>query len=248
MNAKELFQAGKLADAIVALNGEVRDNPTDARRRTFLFELLCFAGDFARAEKQLDILGQDSQNAQMGALLYRAALHAERTRHELFQKKEYPTAALDGREPAPVAGVLNGRPFESLQDADPRVGARLELFVAGQYLWIPFEHLASIEVQAPKRLRDLLWTPALVRTGPSFKGQDLGEVFLPVLAPFSFQHPEDAVRLGRVTEWQDLEDGESAPVGQKMLLMDGEEVPLLELRYLEFRAAQTPPDSHAASQ
>lgn len=56
MSVQQLFQAGRLDDAIQALNAEVRDNPTDAKRRTFLFELLCFSGDFARAEKQLDIL------------------------------------------------------------------------------------------------------------------------------------------------------------------------------------------------
>jgi type VI secretion system protein ImpE len=39
MSAQELFKAGKLSEAIEALGVEVRDNPTDARRRTFLFEL-----------------------------------------------------------------------------------------------------------------------------------------------------------------------------------------------------------------
>jgi len=71
MSVQQLFQAGRLDDAIQALNAEVRDNPTDAKRRTFLFELLCFSGDFVRAEKQLDILGTEGRNAEMGALLYR---------------------------------------------------------------------------------------------------------------------------------------------------------------------------------
>jgi hypothetical protein len=31
------------------------------------------------------------------------------------------------------------------------------------------------------------------------------------------------VRLGRVTEVETLEDGRDAPVGQKLLLVDGEE-------------------------
>ena len=78
MNSKELFDAGRLTEAIEAMGAEVRNNPTDARRRTFLFELLCFAGEYDRAEKQLDVLSQDSQAAATGALVYRAALHAER--------------------------------------------------------------------------------------------------------------------------------------------------------------------------
>ena len=61
--AKELFQAGRVSDAIAALGAWLRDNPTDAKRRTFLFELLCFAGEYDRAQKHLDVLagqGPDS--------------------------------------------------------------------------------------------------------------------------------------------------------------------------------------------
>ena len=60
MTARELYQAGKLDEAVQALIAELRDNPGDTKRRTFLFELLCFAGNFDRAEKQLDILSQGS--------------------------------------------------------------------------------------------------------------------------------------------------------------------------------------------
>ena len=54
--AKQLFQAGQLNEAVRALGAEVRDNPTDAQRRTFLFELLCFSGEYDRAEKHLNVL------------------------------------------------------------------------------------------------------------------------------------------------------------------------------------------------
>ena len=74
MNAQELFRAGQLADALKALSAEVRDNPTDARRRTFLFELLCFAGEYERADKQLEVLGQAGPSSEIGVLLYRSAL------------------------------------------------------------------------------------------------------------------------------------------------------------------------------
>lgn len=236
MTARELFQSGKLSEAVQALGAELRDNPTDAKRRTFLFELLCFAGEYDRAEKQLHVLAGANKEAEMGAVLYFSTLHAERVRHDLFQKKDYPATG-----PAePRAGTLNGQPFESIEDADPRIGARLELFAAGAYLWIPFEHIESIEVQAPRRLRDLLWAPALVRTGPAFRGTELGEVLLPVLSPFSWRYPNDAVRLGRATEWGQEDDGENVPFGQKSLLVDGEDFPILEVRKLEFAQAAGP--------
>ena len=230
MGAKELFQSGKLDEAIAALGAEVRDNPTDTRRRTFLFEMLCFQGEYDRAEKHLHLLADAGPDAQMGAVLYFSALHAERMRHDLFAKKEYPATPASEE---PRGGTLDGKPFETLEDADPRIGPRLELFAAGAYLWIPFEHIESIEVQKPQKLRDLLWIPALVRTGPAFRGKELGEVLLPVLAPFSFQHADRNVRLGRATEWQDV-DGQAVPFGQRLFSVDGEDIPILEIRKVEF--------------
>lgn len=236
MNAQELFRAGRLGEALKALSAEVRDNPADARRRTFLFELLCFAGEYDRADKQLEVLGQAGQTSEIGVLVYRSALYAERQREDMFARGDYPKHS-DSPEPV-RAGTLNGKPFSSFSDADPRIGGRLELFAAGNYLWLPLEHVASIQIPPPKRLRDLLWTPAVVRTSSSFKGAELGEVLLPVLAPFSWQHSDDAVRLGRATVWEQR-DGydDQVPFGQKMWLVDGEEIPFLELRTLEFNPA-----------
>src|ERR1700685_839348 len=132
MDALQLFRAGKLQEAIDALSAGLRDNPSDTKNRTFLFELLCFAGDYNRAEKHLELLQQQSGEAAMGALLYRGALNAERTRSEMFEKKTFPVTSGSGPE-TQFEGKLNDKPFHSLRDADPRIGARLELFAAGDY-------------------------------------------------------------------------------------------------------------------
>jgi type VI secretion system protein ImpE len=232
MTAKQLFQAGQLREAVQALNAEVRDNPADAQRRTFLFELLCFAGEYDRAEKQLNVLAQSNKQAELGAVLYFSALHAMRTRQDLFDKQDFPAT---GGEDKDFAGAVDGKDFEWVVDADPRIGPRLELFAAGAYLWIPFEHIISIELQPPQRLRDLLWAPALVQTGPAFKDKELGEVLIPVLYPNSSKHGDDAVRLGRATAWIQEDGGDPLPLGQKTFLVDGEEIPLLEIRKLEFK-------------
>jgi type VI secretion system protein ImpE len=175
----------------------------------------------------------------MGALVYRSALHAEKIRHDLFTKKEYPKPVGDAAATGgAVSGTLNGKPFQSIADADPRIGPRLEVFAGGNYLWMNFEHLASIDMDKPRRLRDLLWTPARLRGGPALKDTELGEVLLPALTPFAWQDPDDAIRLGRMTAWEENESGETVPVGQKMLLVDGEEFPLLEIRKLEINLPQ----------
>jgi len=243
MTATELYRAGKLSEAIKAIGAEVRDNPTDVRRRTFLFELLCFAGDFGRAEKHLNVLAEGGPDAATGVLVYRAALNAENMRTDLFARKEYPVVV----DAPPVSGTWNGQPFESIEDADPRVGPRLEIFAAGQVMWLPLAHVASIQMEAPKRLRDLLWAPAIIRTDEAFKGTELGEVLIPALFPLSSRHADDAVKLGRLTVWTE-EDGEPVPYGQKTLLVDGEQLPILELRELEINPAEPAPESHAAAE
>jgi type VI secretion system protein ImpE len=197
-----------------------------------LFELLCFAGELDRAEKHLAILADTSKDSQFGATLYFSTLKAERARRERF--------AMDVPMTPPeqqFAGTINEQEFSSIVDADPRIGAQLELFADGEYLLIPFDQIISIEIPPPRRLRHLLWTPALVRTAPDSKDRALGEVFIPALCPGSYRHTSEAVRLGRETHWELLDNGDQAPIGQKMFLVDDEEFPLLEIRKLEFAAS-----------
>jgi len=228
--AQELFDSGRVLDAIVALGEWLRSNPTDVQQRTFLFELLCFAAQYDRAEKQLSILSQETPGSQLGATVYYAALHAERERNSLFQKQAFPKSEAPDR----VAGNLNGKSFSSFRDADPDIGARLEVYAAGAYLWIPFEHLALLQLEPPRRLRDTLWTPAAVETASSFRGMELGEVLIPAIYPFSWKDSDMRVWLGRETVWDEDADGNKYPSGQKIFLVDGEEFPLLEVRTLMF--------------
>ena len=203
-----------------------------------MFELLCFNGDYDRAEKQLNILEEEgSKDSFLGTLLYKSVLHAGRLRDEMFEKKTYPMPLLNGAS-GNVSGKLNGKEFKTLSDADPRIADKLEVFAGGDYLWIAFHDITRLQLQSPQKLRDLLWSPAKLLTGPSFRSRDLGEIMLPAVAPLSWQHPDEEVRLGRVTEWcEDDETGEVAPFGSKTWLVDGEEFPLLEVRELEIYPA-----------
>ncbi|MFN3322430.1 MAG: type VI secretion system accessory protein TagJ [Bryobacteraceae bacterium] len=242
MTAKQLFDAGKVREAEKALAAYLRNHPTDVLQRTFLFELLCFSGQYDRAEKQLGVLAKGNSQAELGAVLYYSALHGEKLRQETFQKQEFPATPAKPSRP----GLLNGKPFQSIRDADPDIGARLEVFAAGAYLWIPFEHIESIVIDPPRRLRDTLWIPAMVATGPSFKGTELGEVLIPVIYPFSWKHPDEAVWLGRMTDWGTDDEGNEYPSGQKIFLVDGEEVPLLEIRSIEFAAPEAETEAAAS--
>jgi len=233
MSVQELFRAGRLQEAIQQLSKELRDQPDDNQRRTFLFELLCFAGEYSRAEKHLTLLADTHPDAAMGGLVYRSAVKAERIRRAFFEGKQYRESL---SIPNMRTGTLNGEPFRTIEDIDPRVGARLEMFLAGEYMWLPFAHIGTLTMGPPRFLRDLLWATATITGGPALEGKDFGEVLLPVLYPFSSSHERDEVKLGRETDWM-LSDDEplEIPFGQKLFVLDGERsVPMLEIRSLQF--------------
>ncbi len=233
--ASDLLKAGKLAEAIQAVIAFIREHPTDDKARTFLFEMLCFTGEYDRAEKHLDALIENKTETIHGAILYKAAIHAQKTRDSFFANKEHKNSSAETAPP--VSAEINGKPYASLSDADPRVGARLEVYAGGSYMWIPFQHIERIETEKPRRLRELLWLPARLVTGPSFQETDLGDVLLPVLTPEATGDESELVKLGRETYFGIDEDGNEIPVGQKLLLADGEEIPLLDVREIVFRAA-----------
>lgn len=260
MNPKELLEAGDLRGAIEALTQEVKSNPTDIPRRISLFELLCFSGDWDRAEKQIDVVGQQSPEAALGVLAYRNNLKAERERARLFADGTPPhflteppayvdrhieaIRHLSAGDPArarelldkaeeerpALAGNWNGEHFEDFRDYDDFVGPVLELIVKDQYVWLPFEQIRRVEIEPPRKMRDLVWAPARIEA----LDKTVGEVFVPALYARTSEHASDAVRLGRETQWQPAGDGLVVGAGLRLFLTEEIERPVLETRSLEF--------------
>ena len=264
--AKELFEAGKLDEAIEGLLQEVKTNPNDAAKRTFLFELSCFAGDWERAERQLDVIGHQSAQAELGVMVYRANINAEKERRRVFTEgvtphflREPPAyvdlhvaainqirqgllaearATLDrAEEERPaIAGKFDGQDFQDFRDYDDRVGPVLELIVKDKYAWLPFEQIKRIEISPPKQLRDMLWASAKIE---ALDGT-IGEVYVPTLYAGSSDSDNDQVRLGRMTDWKQLSEDLFSAVGQRLFLLDGEDKSLFEAKAVEFAAAGEP--------
>ena len=174
-------------------------------------------------------------------MLYRSALHAERTRQRMFANHETPPS----KEEEVYGGLCNGTAFSEFSDADPRIGANLEVFIAGSYTWIPIHYLRRLEIEPPKDLRDLVWARARLDTSADFRLQELGEVLLPVLCPLSSRHADESVNLGRETAWEPDDAHGDVPYGAKMMSIDGADVPLLEIRSVEWSVPEK--ESHDAS-
>jgi type VI secretion system protein ImpE len=271
--AKELFSAGKLNEAIEELIREVKANPNDGATRTFLFELSCLAGDWDRAEKQLDVIGHQSTEAGLGVMVYRANINAERERKRVFAEgiqphflREPPAyidlhvaalnhlaqghmsearAALDRAEeerPA-ISGKIDGKEFQDFRDYDDFVGPVLELIVKDKYAWLPFEHIKSIRISPPRQLRDMIWASAHVEASDG----TIGEVFMPTLYVGTSSATDDQVRLGRMTDWRELNENLYWALGLRLFLVDGEDRTVFEATPVEFNVSESKAEPSAAA-
>src|SRR5437762_13769874 len=86
MNANECYKAGKIQDAIDDQTQVVKANPADQAKRLFLFELLVFAGDLERAQRQIDAVHYAELELETAVQAYRKLLEAEQFRRRVFRE------------------------------------------------------------------------------------------------------------------------------------------------------------------
>src|SRR5580692_12437493 len=86
MEPNELFQAGRLQEAVDAQVARVKASPADQAKRLFLFELLAFAGEVDRARKQLDALSYTEIELQAAQAEYRGLLDSEVMRRKVLHE------------------------------------------------------------------------------------------------------------------------------------------------------------------
>src|SRR6516164_3952724 len=90
MTSSDFYKAGRLADAIDAQVKAVKAAPADHGQRLFLFELLAFAGDLDRAQRQIDAVQYGELEIDAAVLAYRKLLDSERLRRRLFSESLIP--------------------------------------------------------------------------------------------------------------------------------------------------------------
>ncbi|MFT5322564.1 MAG: type VI secretion system protein ImpE [Planctomycetaceae bacterium] len=256
MTSHEAFQAGRLTEAIELATDTVRNSPTDTDARSFLAVLLCFAGEWERADKQLDSVKLQSTELAIGISLVRQLIRAEQARDDFFNV---------GRVPE-----VTNEPSEHLQltlraSVEQREGKLAEAAVL----------IASAEEKRPtvtgahgeqefsgiRDLDDLLAGVCEVLTSngkyylvpfdqivllefkPPEKPLDLlwrqarmivddgpdGEVYIPVLYHSSSVSGDEQLRMGRATDWVGDDSGPVRGVGQRELLLGDDTHSLLAL-------------------
>jgi type VI secretion system protein ImpE len=257
--AEKAIKEGDAQAALKLLSEQVRAHPQDAKLRVFLFQLLCVLGQWQRAQNQLVVAGELDASTLAMVQTYREAIQCEQLREEVFKGKRVPllfgepetwvallieamlregqgatedalqlrTQAFD-QAPA-SSGIVDGRPFAWMADADMRLGPVLEAVINGRYYWVPMMHLAQITMEAPADLRDCVWMAAQL----TFTNGGEAVALIPTrYSGTDLTH--GLLALARETQWRELQAGFFTGVGQRLIATDVGDFGVMDVRSIVF--------------
>jgi type VI secretion system protein ImpE len=254
---------GTLAEKLAAAQEKVRQAPSEAAPRVYLFQLQAVLGLWEKALIQLQAAASFDPGAMPMAQIYREAVRAEVFRDEVFSGKRLPrilgepkdwmgglveslkrvasgefeaadSLRADALEKVEAAGgKIDGVQFEWLADADSRLGPVFEVIVNGQYFWVAQDSLAEIKIDAPVDLRDTVWAVCKLR----LKNDGEQAALMPVRYPVN-RTQSDALLLARMTEWMNPGMDTWCGQGQRMFTSESGDHALLDTRSISFDQAQ----------
>jgi type VI secretion system protein ImpE len=261
MTSVELLHAGRLDEALVSLQSEIRKKPEDSRLRVFLFQLNCLLGRFEKALTQLQVLASIDADTMLLAQVFRPLIECEYLRREVFAGKRTPlifgepmewmgqlvqanTLVADGKfeaaaelrsrafDAAPATpGLVNGQSVEWLADGDSRLGPVLEAVIEGRYFWVPLCRVSKLAMEKPSDLRDLIWLPVEL----TWTNGGTTSAHIPARYSGSEDSSDPLLRLARKTEWSERPGETFLGLGQRLLTSDAGEHPLLECTSIELK-------------
>lgn len=88
--AEELIRQGKPLEALASLKDAIRNDPSDAAKRVFLFQLLCVIGDWEKALTQASVASELNGINQMMATVGRSTIECEAFRRSVFAGERSP--------------------------------------------------------------------------------------------------------------------------------------------------------------
>lgn len=264
MDAKDLIKAGRLSEARRQLTEEVKASPADLGKRTLLFQVLAFCGEWEKAENHLDAITIQDAKRETGVQVYKNLVRAEKDRMEVLKRTRRPSflpetppyaemyfvaqekvagqkfeearSLFDQMEDGRpvVSGNLDGKAFSGIEDTDTFFCFFLEAIVFDRYVWIPFESVKELSVPSPRTLFDLIWIQSRLIT---WEGVALN-CYLPILYPDSSSHEDERIKLGRMTDWIPLGEAFAKGAGQHVYQIGDEEKGLLDIREILFKPSE----------
>jgi len=260
MKVNELIKSGKLTDAKHQLLEWVKKNPSDHSNRYLLSIILMFFGEWERAIKHLEIIAIQQPEKKETLSLFNDLIQAEKKRISvhLHQQSisflpEPPTCLkiyeqlikacqsndLKTAEPLinkiylkydTITGTINETPFRGFFNTDTLQAFFIEAFVYNKYVCIPIEYVKELIITTPETMIDLLWKSARITTWNGI----VMNCFLPVLYPETYQHPNDEIKFGKMTDWISNHDIIYKGVGQHVFAAQDQEYAILDIRKISF--------------
>jgi type VI secretion system protein ImpE len=260
LSAVELIKAGRLDEAREVLINEVKSKPADTKVRTLLFQVLSLCGEYDRALKHLDMIGTIDTSKAFSVTAYKDILRAEAERFKVCSLEKLPSFLTDAppyfeiywdacaeinkgenykarelfdkaSEMRPdIHGKADGEAFEWIMDADSMLSFFVEAFVHDRYVWIPFESMREFIIEKPLSLLDTIWLKATVTTWEGLTAN----CFLPATYPGSAKNENELIRLGRLTEWDEIGAGIARGQGQHIYIAGEKDLALLDIREIIF--------------
>lgn len=263
---RALLHQNRLDDAIAAQVDVVRNKPTDADGRALLAELLCLAGQWERADKQLDLIGTQQPGLAVGVALFRQQIRGAMARDEVFAKGAVPemiggateplqavlSALLDlrdgGQESAsatlkaaearrvPLTGTCDDKPFDDLRDGDDLCAGLLEV-ISSTGKYFWVPLDRVAELQFEKP--KTLRERIWRQASLSVREGPDGIVYIPAFYPvLAGRTPTVEERLGRLTDWVELGGGAMVGLGLRTFLVGEHGVTIDEIGHLAVNAPQ----------
>lgn len=257
MSVLEHFNQGDLDAAIQAATADVKAQPSSAIPRVILAEMLCFAGDWERADTILDAAALIDPSAGVGISQFRHLLMAEAARRDFYTHGQMPTFLKEPDEQVKLRlqGAMLIREGDAagaakhIQEAeaarDTIVGTHGEQafsdFRDGDDLLGPYIEVLSPDGRyfwiAAWEIKSLSFDPParpldlLFREAALVTESAEGQVFVPVL--YAGVPTEDReLQLGRATDWAGGDTEPMRGIGQRVYFADQTELPVLELTEL----------------
>jgi type VI secretion system protein ImpE len=261
MSASELYRSGDLSQAVAAALEVVKSAPTDIGARWQLAELSAVAGDLERADKQVDVVSQQSPEMGTAVAVFRQLIRAEQSRREVFDKGRVPDFL--GEPGEVLTETLRALTF--LRSGDAAGAAEIAWAVeekrkkpSGRYGPAAFADVRDLDDLLAPVLEVLTTTGKyywvawenieLLEFRPLERIRDLlwrqarlivrggpdGVVYIPAIYAGTTPASDPSLRLGRSTDWAEVHPGFVRGLGQRILLIGDDDRPILECEKLEF--------------
>ncbi|MCL2163306.1 MAG: hypothetical protein FWH55_02700 [Oscillospiraceae bacterium] len=242
-----------LNQEVESVSAAIRREPLEPSHRLALAQLELVRGNHTKALRHLQLACQFNAEFAPEAQLIKMLVCAEQVRETVFAGKISPDLlnapsawlekmieairytgeqAAEKRQSAlldmPKCKGYYGESssFESIVDGDDRLGPIVELIFGGNYFWVPFDMIESLQIPIPTRPIDFVWIAVTVK----LVGYPYRIAYMPsrYVLPENEDERTNSLLIGSETTWQEFYDDFWQGSGRKTWFADEKALSIFE--------------------